>query len=303
MEPTANSKRSAVMLITSLLIVGTIGALRRYIPLSSAALALFRGAIGAVVLAVVVLVRRRKRRCVIPLKMLGMLALNGAFLGINWMLLFEAYNHTTVAKATLCYYLQPTLVLLLSPWLFHETLTKTNLLCAAGSLGGMVLVSGVIGADGAPQDGKGILLGLGAACFYAAVVILNKRLGNVDIYEKTLVQLASAALVVVPYTAATGGFDGVAWDARLIGLLLLVGVVYTGVVYVLYFGSMTGLRAQTISMLSYIDPITALIVSVALLGEPLTVGAAVGAVLILGCAYISERPSRRTVSTKTERVE
>ncbi|MGN0986285.1 MAG: DMT family transporter [Otoolea sp.] len=289
MSTNANNKQSYLMLITSLFIVGTIGIFRRYIPLSSSLLAFFRGLTGSVSLFVFVKLRGRGHWEKIERRKFAGLILNGAFLGINWILLFEAFRYTTIAKATLCYYMQPTIVLLLSPLVFKERLTGRKLLCALASLVGMVFVSGVFGGEGAPaEDVKGILFGFGAACFYAAVVILNKKITDIDAYQKTILQLFAAAVVLLPYLLVTGGFGGIDVNARLVVLLLIVGVIHTGVAYALYFGSMSGLRAQTISMLSYIDPVVAMIVSAILLGEGMTGGGIIGAALILGSAVISE---------------
>lgn len=277
------------MLISSMLIVGTIGIFRRYIPLSSALLAFFRGVIGGTVLCIFAAVGKRGHWQSIERKKLLFLVVSGAFLGINWILLFEAYNYTTIAKATLCYYLQPTIVLLLSPLLFNERLTAKKMICAASALAGMILVSGAAG--GGPSqlhEIRGIVFGLGAACFYSAVVILNKKMGHVPLYEKTIVQLFSAAVILIPYLLAVEDPGSIVFDADMIILLLIVGVIYTGVVYGLYFGSMDGLRAQTISMLSYLDPMVAMAVSAFVLREPLSTGGIMGAVMILGSALVSE---------------
>jgi len=277
------------MLVSSLIIVGTIGVFRRHIPLSSALIAFFRGIIGSATLFVFVKLRKSEGWKSVGAKTLAGLAASGAFIGINWILLFEAYNYTTVAKATLCYYMQPTIVLLLSPLVLKEKLTAKKIACALVALAGMIFVSGVIGED-AKQAGdfKGVLLGLGAACFYALVIILNKKIAGVGTYQKTIVQLASAALVLVPYLAVAGDFKGIDFSARLVFLLLIVGIVHTGFAYVLYFGSMDGLKAQTVSALSYIDPVVAMIASALVLGERMTVWGVIGAVMIIGSAVVSE---------------
>ena len=203
------------------------------------------------------------------------------------MLLFEAYNHTTVAVATLCYYMQPTIVVLLSPVIFREKLTGKKAVCAAVAITGMVFVSGVL--DGGQGNGsiRGVLLGLGAAVFYASVVIMNKKISGVDAYRKTTVQLLSAGTVMIPYLLLTGGSGG-GFSPAAVALLITVGIVHTGVAYVLFFGSMDGLRVQTVAILSYIDPVSALLFSAFLLRERLTVMNVIGAVLIIGSAMISE---------------
>lgn len=280
--------KSYIALVASMLMFGTLGIVRRYIPLSSAMLAMCRGVLGSVFLLFFVLVRGGKLKlpeCRTALR----LVLTGAIMGLNWMLLFEAYNYTTVAAATMCYYMQPTIVILLSPLVFRERLGAKRLACAGAAIVGMLFVSGVLsGGAGQMQDIRGIIFGLGAAAFYATVIILNKKVVVEDIYAKTIIQLAGAALVMIPYVLITEGVPELALTPADIGLVLLVGVVHTGVTYALYFGSMQRLRAQTVAVLSYIDPVFALLLSAAVLHESLTPLGIVGAVLIIGSAIISE---------------
>jgi RarD protein len=219
------------------------------------------------------------------------LAFSGAVIGFNWILLFEAYNYTTVAVATLCYYMQPTIVVLLSPFVFNEKLTPKKAVCAGIAISGMILVSGVGGGQSGMHSLAGIAFGLGAAALYAAVVMMNKKISGVDAYEKTMIQLGAAAFIMVPYLFLTGGFKsaGTAFSAWVPCLVLIVGLVHTGIAYVLYFASMDGLRTQTIAMLSYIDPVTALLLSAVILHEGMTLRGLAGALLILGAAFISGR--------------
>lgn len=289
MAEKTNDRKSLGMFISSMLFFGTIGVLRRNIPLSSALLAFVRGILGGLFLLVFVKVRKKEGAAKLPPRVLLRLAVTGAMIGINWILLFEAYNHTTVAVATLCYYMEPTIVMLLSPLLFRERLTGKKAACAAVSIIGMVLVSGVIG-DGGGQSGdfRGVLLGLGAALFYSAVVIMNKKIPGIDAYQRTTVLLLSAGTVMLPYLLLSNGFSGSGFSVPSIALLLVLGVVHTGIAYALYFGGMDGLSVQTIAVFSYIDPVSALLFSALLLGEPLSMLNIIGAVMIIGSAMISE---------------
>ena len=293
-----NDRKSLGMFVASMLIFGTVGVLRRYIPLPSALLACTRGILGGLFLLVFVRIRKKGLRkkaagAKLPPGVMPRLVITGAMIGINWMLLFEAYNHTTVAVATLCYYMQPTIVVLLSPLIFRERLTFRRALCAAVSIVGMVLVSGVIGG-GQVGSLKGILLGLGAACFYASVIIMNKKLPETDAHQRTTVMLLSAGIVMLPYLLATGGFNADGLNMTSVLLLLVLGIFHTGIAYALYFGSMDGLRVQTIAVFGYIDPVAALLFSALLLREPLSPLSVVGAVMIIGSAIISEiEPTKR----------
>ena len=290
MENKTNDRRSVIMIVASMLIFGTIGLFRRYIPCTSAFLAFVRGILGGMLLLVFTRIRKKDTSEKLPRQAMIWLAVSGAVIGINWMLLFEAYNHTTVAVATLCYYMQPTIVMLVSPLLFRERLTKRKAICAVIAVIGMVLVSGVIESGGAGTGNlKGVLLGLGAAVCYASVIIMNKKITGVDAYRKTTIQLLCAGLVMVPYMLLTDGFGKTEFSAGTIALLVIVGIVHTGFAYVLYFGSMDGLKAQSIAMLSYIDPVTALLLSALVLREPLSAAGVVGAIMILFSAVFAEK--------------
>lgn len=278
-----------LMLASSMLIFGTIGVFRRHIPLSSSLLSFIRGAIGSLFLLIFLRAGGRKISHSLPRRIMALLIVSGAMIGINWILLFEAYNYTTVATATLCYYMEPTIVVLLSPVFFKEKLTVKKLICAAAAFIGMVLVSGAAG-EGLPQGDAllGILFGLSAAVLYAGVVILNKMIQNVDPYEKTILQLSSASICLLPYLLATGQFAHLELTPSAAVPVLIVGLVHTGIAYTLYFGSTDGLRAQTIAVMSYLDPVSALLFSAFLLREPISAAAIPGALLILGAALISE---------------
>ena len=283
-----NGRRSLGMFIASMLIFGTIGIFRRSIPLPSAFLAFSRGILGGLFLLAFLRLRKKDGARRLAPGLLLPLAGTGAMIGFNWMLLFEAYNHTTVAVATLCYYMQPTIVILLSPLVFRERLTGRKAACALISIAGMVLISGVTDGGGGSRDMTGILLGLGAAALYAGVVIMNKKIKGADAYQRTTVQLLAAGSVMIPYLLLTDGFSGVVFTPTTLLLLLAVGLIHTGAAYALYFGSMEGLAIQSIAVLSYIDPVSALLFSALLLREPLSLMNIIGAVLIIGSAMISE---------------
>jgi drug/metabolite transporter (DMT)-like permease len=120
------------------------------------------------------------------------------------------------------------------------------------------------------------------------VVLLNKTIGEISAFSKTAVQLGFAALIILPYTLIAERGAVSAPDLSILLLLLLVGVLHTGIAYTLYFGSMGKLRAQTVALFSYLDPIVAILLSVLFLHEPMTLPSVVGAVLILGSTMVSE---------------
>ncbi len=283
--------RAKIQCFSSMFLFGTIGIFVRGIPLSSTVIALVRGVVGAAFLLIVMAARRKAVDFSAVRRNLPLLVVSGAALGINWILLFEAYRYTTVAVATICYYLAPVFVILVSPVLLRERITRKKGVCAAVSLVGMVLVSGIFGGGTAASasNGQGILLGLAAAVFYATVVLLNKKITGLASLERTVMQLGLSSAVLLPYVLVTGGIGDIA-SLPLTGmiLLLVVSIVHTGVTYALYFGSIEHLSAQTAALLSYIDPVVAVLLSALLLREPLGLAGIAGAVLVLGSTMVSE---------------
>ena len=280
--------KSKLSLMGAMVIFGTIGLVRRYIDLPSSFIALARAVIGTVFLLGVVALTKKKPDWAGIRKNGLVLVLSGAFLGFNWVFLFESYRCTSVATATLCYYMAPILVILASP-LLKETLSPRKLLCVAAALVGIVLVSGV--ADSGFDSGNlpGILFGLAAALFYACVMLLNKKIRLSSAYDKTIVQLAVAAAVLLPYVLLTEDLSAAAFTPVSTVLLVPAGILHTGIAYALNFGAMGQLKAQTTALYSYIDPVLAIVISAAVLGEPMTVFSVAGAVLILGAAFLSEK--------------
>lgn len=284
-----SEKRALLSLTFSMVIFGTIGIFRKHIELSSGVLAMARGFIGAAFLLLIIALKREQLSKAAIKKNLWLLILSGACIGFNWILLFEAYRYTTVATATLCYYLAPIFVILVSPLVLEERISPKKLGCVLVSLIGMVFVSGVLNAGfSGIAEMKGVLFGLGAAAFYASVILMNKKIIDIPAYDKTIVQLVCAATVLVPYVLLTGELAVAEWSGIGFVLVLVVGVLHTGVTYALYFGSMAHLKAQTVAIFSYIDPIVAILLSAVLLQEKMDGLTILGTVMILGAAVYSE---------------
>ncbi len=291
--------RAKAMLILSMVIFGTVGLFRRYVELPSSVIATLRGLVGMVFLLIVMAAGKKRIGWQAIRKHWGMLLLSGAALGVNWMLLFEAYQYTTVATATLCYYMAPVLVTLASPLLLRERLSGGKLGCIGVSLMGMVLVSGVLDAGfSGSREWTGVLLGLAAAAFYATVVLCNKRLSGVPALDRTFVQLGVAGLALIPYDLLTEDIAALTLSSEGLLLLAVVCVVHTGAAYALYFGSTPYLPAQTLALYSYIDPLVAILCSAVLLHENIGLTGWIGAALVLGATIVSEMSPGRKQSAE-----
>lgn len=286
-------KKSSVTMALAMAIFGTIGIFRRLVPLSSSLISFVRGIVGTLVLLLFAIATKQPLRKSAIKANLIKLIVSGALIGLNWIFLFEAYNYTTVAVATVCYYMAPVFVMIASPFIFKEKLSVKRICIVLCALLGMMFVSGVVSPDslGGSTNPLGILFGLFAAVLYAVVVIINKTVSEINAYEKTITQLGSAAIVLLPYVLITEDLGNLPITTLIIVILLVMGIVHTGLAYFLYFGSMDGMSPVSIALYSYIDPVVAIILSALLLKEPIAVIQIVGAVLILGSTLFGELSS------------
>ena len=282
-----SAKKARLMLVVSMAVFGTLSIFVRNIPITSGELALCRAVLAAILIAVYLTVTGQKIDFRAIKKELPLLLLSGMAMGFNWIFLFEAYKYTTVSVATLSYYFAPVIVTVACPLLFREKLTGKQILCFIGSTAGLVLITG-IGELGSGRHFTGILFGLGAAVLYATVILLNKFIKKVEGIHRTFLQFLAAILVLVPYVAMTSGMtlevmDGIGWAC-----LLVVGLIHTGITYCMYFSSLKELPGQKAAILSYLDPLVAVLISVTILHEPMTAVQAIGGVLILGFTLWNE---------------
>ena len=132
-----------IMLIISMVIFGTLGIFTRNIAISSGELALYRAILAAVLIFVYLIVTKQKTDFRSIKKELLLLLLSGTAMGINWILLFEAYKYTTISAATLSYYFAPVIVIVACPILFKEKLSGRQMICFLMSALGLVLITGI----------------------------------------------------------------------------------------------------------------------------------------------------------------
>lgn len=274
--------------IISMAIFGTLAPFVRSIAVSSGELALYRAILASLLILVFLIATKQRLSFSKVKKALPLLLVSGAALGFNWMLLFEAYKYTTVSVATLSYYFAPVIVTVLCPIIFKEKMKAKQWICFGASTLGIILLTGIGDLSAGSNHLLGIAFGLGAACLYASVVLINKFICDVGGLHRTLLQFIAAIIVLLPYVLLTGGFhldtlSGWGWAS-----LLTVGVIHTGIAYCLYFSSIKSLSGQKVAILSYIDPLIAVLVSVYVLGESITLMQAVGGLLILGFTLWNE---------------
>ncbi|MEK3995083.1 DMT family transporter [Psychrobacillus sp. FSL K6-2365] len=284
--------KSKIQFLLSMIIFGTIGVFVRYIDLSSSEIALLRGLIASLFLTTVLFMMKKKISWAMVKVNALVLVLSSIALSGNWIFLFESYKHTTISNAALSYYFAPVIVLILSPLVLKEKLSAKKLICIGIAMLGMLFIVGNGGLSTAGLDDLiGIGYGLLAAVFYASLMLLNKFIKKMDGLETTFLQLGTATIILIPYVFFTEGFGILGVSSSSMPFILILGIIHTGIGFLLFFSGMQNLKGQSIAALSYADPITSLLISAIVLQEQMTFIQMVGGALLLGSTFVSENKS------------
>ncbi len=270
-------------IIIAMIMFGSIGGFVKRINLTSLEIAFIRALIGSVFLLVGGLVIKEKISWENIKPNIHLLVLSGMAIGFNWIMLFQGYKYTTISNATLGYYFAPIFALVLTPVILKEKLTPFKLACIPIAIAGLFLVMNVNGDTGSVyQHTKGIAYALGGAGLYASVMLMNKLIKGLTGFEITLIQLVVATLVLLPSILLQGGLNTSGMDVTGWAFIVILGIVHTGIGYLLYFTAVSELKGQSVAMLSYIDPISAIIISALVFGETMNIIQVLGGILILG---------------------
>ena len=268
---------------------GCMGPIVRAINLPTMIIACLRAWISALFLIIFMLLFRRSMLNSENKKVILPMIICGIFMAGDWIGLFQAYKYTTIATATVCYYTSPIIIFIASPVLFKEKFSSRHIICAITALLGMFLVSGMV-ENGIPTiaEIKGVLFALLGAVCYAGVTLMNKKLPNGDTLFRTAVQLAATAVLLTPYMISNTASQSIDISAKTAVLLLILGIIFTALPYIRYMDFIQRIPARTISFFSYADPVVAVLISVLILKEPLSITGLIGSVLILISAAVSE---------------
>ena len=271
--------------LLSLAVMGSNGIVASFINLSSIDIVFLRTVIGSIVLIIACLIMREKFNCLHDLHDAIFLLLSGFSLGAGWIFLFEAYRTIGVSIATLLYYLGPMIAMILSPIFFGEKLTEEKITGAIIVAFGIVLLNGKINGD--ITKFNGIICGFIAGLLYAAMVILNKHIKYADGLENTTCQIVASFFLILIYMTFKSGIhikiSGLEWIP-----VLWIGIINTGINCIFYYSSITKLSMSTVAILSYVDPVAAVVLSMVILGERLTPLQTLGSFLVISGALYSQ---------------
>lgn len=182
---------------------------------------------------------------------------------LNWVFLFTAFKLISVTVAISLYHLAPILALIAGGLIFRDKLGRTAILALAGCFAGTLLLIGADGFGDASPNWKGMLCGVIAAFFYAATMILGRSVVRTSVYATTFIQMIVGLLLLLPFVHF-GVYSSL--DARQWTYAVVTGVVHTGIVYLLFFGSIRRLPSPIVSVLVFVDPAVAILLDVGVTG-------------------------------------
>ena len=180
----------------------------------------------------------------------------------------------------------PLLVIIAAPMVLHEKLNIKKLPCVAAAFIGIVLVSGVIGGE--TGNTAGVAYGLAAAVAFVCIVLCNRKLKDISAMERSIVQLSVSAVTILPYFIWNNRDSDIAVDTGSVLIVLMLGILHTGVAYCLYFSGLGTLPVQTIAILGYLEPVVSVFCSALILREHMSVWGWLGAGMIIVSAVVSE---------------
>lgn len=276
--------------IFSLLLFGSNGIIASYISLSSYEIVFFRSLIGSLLLIALFKLAGNKFALTQNKRHLFYLTLSGAAMGASWMFLYEAYQQIGVGIATLAIYCGPVIVMVLSPFLFKEKLTLPKVIGFATVLWGIFFIN-----IQAIQDGKttwGLICGGMSAVMYAIMVIFNKKAISITGMKNATIQLTTAFFTVAIFIVLRQGLVIDVSPSDWLPILIL-GLLNTGIGCYLYFSAISGLPVQSVAILGYLEPLSAVVFSTVFLKEILHPIQILGGVLIIGGALFAEWTSSK----------
>lgn len=278
-------------LIAASVIFGTVGLLIKYLGLPSTIVSFTRALVGCLILIAVKYATKKRINFRSIKENLIPLLVAGISIGVNWILLYESYNFTTIAVSSVCNYLAPIFVIILAPLVLKEKLTVKKVVCVFIAFFGLLFVTGVFTPPESNGNGIiGVTMATIAAGFYATLIFANKKLHDIDIYDRTIFQFVCVAIVIGIYNLIKVDFSALTFTPLAVILLLVAAIVHTGIAYIFYFGSINDLPVTTVSILCYIEPVMCVICSAFILHETTEPSAWIGCALIIGAAFVCELP-------------
>ncbi|NJE26171.1 EamA/RhaT family transporter [Thermococcus sp. MV5] len=275
-----------VKIIFSMLIWGSVGIFARYSGLDGLKLAFYRVLLGSILLILIHSLKNTGwvRGAFLNMRpKIGLVFLLGFVLALNWVFFFSAIMYTDIAKATLIYYLAPIIVVILSSMFLKENITKIRIALVCLAFLGAFLIGSQTEMSLGNKDFIGIVFAFLGAIFYASVTILGRYLRDIDSSNLTFFQLFFATLILFPVLVSVGDFR-VSLNSFVV--VIFIAIIHTVFALFIYMDGLKEVEANEAALLSYLDPLSAIVYAAILLGEIPTFRTVIGGSLILVASFL-----------------
>ena len=252
---------------------------------------LVRGGLGSLFVLLIMFLRKQKIDLEGIKKNILFLILSGISLGLNEKFLFNGYKYA-VSLTSLGNYTAPISVIVISALFLKEKISFKQALCIVSSFIGVLCLSGIFTENNV--DITGLIYGLLASIGFVALVFFNKKLDNINPFDKTFMQLAFSFLTVLPFALINKSIP-TSFDLKTILVLTMLGTIHTGFAYILYFDAIKTLSLVYIATIGYVEPVMSVLTGALLLSEPMNIYSVIGAILIIGSACVCQLMSDKSV--------
>lgn len=273
----------------AVILYGTIGYFLHFVNAESEFIVMCRGFIGSLFILLVMFIRNDLPNIKSIKNNLLMLIISGVALGLNWIFLFAGYKYG-VAITSLFNYLAPIMVVIISSLFLHEKLSNKQIVCIVFSLIGIILVSGLFDGE-INGDIHCFIYGILAAIGFVILVLCNRKIKNIKPLDKTIVQLFVSFLTVLPFVLINSSIPS-NLDKDSILIILMLGIVHTGIAYIFYFNSIDTLPVHKVAILGYIEPVLSILTGAVIFNEKMSLFGGIGAIMILISALMNELSSK-----------
>jgi drug/metabolite transporter (DMT)-like permease len=204
-------------------------------------------------------------------------------------------------SAAVLVYLQPILVGLLAWPILGETLTAAKVVGLLLGFSGIVAVSaGSISGAADALSPSGVILGAASALCWALGTVFFKRYeARVSTLWAVALPFLAGGVVLTAFGLFVESWGEIVWNGVLVASMLYSGLVGISLAWVIWFALVRAGEASRVASYIFTVPLTAVLIGVVFLDEPLGYTLLVGAAFVVGGIYLVNREPRGKKGTET----
>ena len=266
-----SERRGLAEILSSALIWGSIPVFAIWADLPSPVFVFFRVLISGILLALIL--RKGLKRSFINI-LNPYVFISGILLALNWVFLFYVVFLIPVSEAIIFYYTGPVIAILLSPFIKEKITGKGYINVAIAIIGVIIMSAGTLSVNP-----LGILIALMSGITYGMLSIFSKVSSrNTDPITLVFLQSVISMIILSPFMFLLPFH----FDYSILIIVVISGAVQTVLALFLWYDSMRYISIQLVSILTYLDPVFAIVFALVLLHQIPGIYTLAGALLLIG---------------------